>query len=94
MGFLIIETRRTKSPDAISPLYSPNRPAKSEGRDQQPWTPSSPSQPSGSLIHSGTKRVGSTKKEEEDMLQEYVVLDLRSIETNQFADGKFFVCVG
>ncbi|CAO0790614.1 unnamed protein product [Mucor circinelloides] len=78
---------RTKSPDAISPLYSPNRPTKSENRDQQqPWTPLSPSQPSGSLIHSGTKRQGSAKKEEEDMLQEYVVLDLRSIETNQFAD--------
>lgn len=26
--------------------------------------------------------------EEEDVLQEYVVLDIRSIETNQFADGK------
>lgn len=83
-----IETNRNKSPDSISPLYSQGRPTKFEPKDQQPWTPSSPSQPN-SLINSGTKRQGN-KKEEEDMLQEYVVLDLRSIETNQFADGKFF----
>ncbi|CEP19209.1 hypothetical protein [Parasitella parasitica] len=81
----MIETRRNSSPDAISPLYSQGRrPTKYESKDQQPWTPSSPFQRS-SVINSGTKRPGN-KKEDEDMLQEYVVLDLRSIETNQFAD--------
>ncbi|KAI8636476.1 kinase-like domain-containing protein [Parasitella parasitica] len=78
-------TVRNTGPDAISPLYSQGRrPSKFESKDQQPWTPSSPFQPS-SLMNSGTKPQNS-KKEEEEMLQEYVMLDLRSIETNQFAD--------
>lgn len=37
-------------------------------------------------IHKRTNKHG----EEEDALQEYVVLDKRTIETNQFADGEFF----
>lgn len=50
------------------------------------WRPTSPS-PSQPL-NSGTqpRRTG----EEEDMLQEYVILDRRIIETNQFADGTCF----
>jgi hypothetical protein len=71
-----------------SPLYSKARPTKTEAQNQ-PWTPSSPSEPSSSTMHPGTKiRKAKEETEEEDVLHEYVVLDIRSIETNQFADGK------
>ncbi|KAI9468098.1 MAG: kinase-like domain-containing protein [Benjaminiella poitrasii] len=56
-------------------LISPIRSTKSDA-----WSPSEP--------HSGTtnKNKKQEQEEEQDMLQGYVVLDLRSIETNQFAD--------
>ncbi|KAI8070253.1 kinase-like domain-containing protein [Thamnidium elegans] len=86
------DTRRWSTIDHASnssPLYSKGRPAKFESKDNT-WTQTSPSQP----INSGTpqqqqRRVGGGGGgggEEEDMLQEYVVLDRRIIETNQFAD--------
>ncbi|KAI9362641.1 kinase-like domain-containing protein [Pilaira anomala] len=75
-------TRRWSTIDQLSsPLYSKGRPVKFESKDNL-WRPTSPS-PSQPL-NSGKqqRRMG----EEEDMLQEYVILDRRIIETNQFAD--------
>ncbi|GAA5796108.1 hypothetical protein HPULCUR_001477 [Helicostylum pulchrum] len=80
------DTRRWSTIDHASnssPLHSKSRPVKSESKDN-PWTQTSPSQP----LNSGTqqRRAAAGGGEEEDMLQEYVVLDRRIIETNQFAD--------
>lgn len=40
------------------------------------------------MVQSGTNMKKVNEEEDKNMLQEYVVLDIRSIETNQFADGK------
>ncbi|KAI8989542.1 kinase-like domain-containing protein [Pilobolus umbonatus] len=63
--------RRLVSNENISPLYSGNRTANVES--------SSPSE----LHKSGTY----AKRDEEDMLRGYVVVDRNSIQTNQFADA-------
>ncbi|KAI8886647.1 Pkinase-domain-containing protein [Backusella circina FSU 941] len=75
---------RTKAPENGSPLHSNSRPTKfeSSARDSYPWTPS-PSEPTTS--DSGTQQQR-RRRDEEDMLQEYVVIDRKIIETNQFAD--------
>lgn len=40
-------------------------------------------------VHKRTNKYG----EEEDVLREYVVLDRRTIETNQFADGNIYIYI-
>lgn len=70
----------------MSPLHSRTGPTKADFKDNAHHWPNA--QESGTIV----KR-SSNGDVEEEVLQEYVVLDRRIIETNQFADGiqhKFF----
>ncbi|CAO3647582.1 unnamed protein product [Cunninghamella blakesleeana] len=70
-------SRNRNSSDETSPNYSRARSAKVEFKDN-----SHNDMHESGAVHKRTNKYG----EEEDVLREYVVLDRRTIETNQFAD--------
>lgn len=68
-----------QNPSYEPPPFAQSRWSRTDDTTQKdnPWKPTSPST--------------TQKVDEEDILQEYIVLDRRIIETNQFADGKITI---